>query len=344
MHMKRGWKILFAILSVIILLLIFNHRLVYYAYIQAKGQINIIRNAQPVEELLVDPHFPDSLKSKLKLIEEVKVYAVNQLGLKGIDNYTTYFDQGGKDLMWVVSGCQPFKLESYEWGFPILGTFSYKGFFKYEMAVDEMEKLKKMGLDASIRTAGGWSTLGILKDPILSDMLDSNVGSIADLIIHELTHGTIFIKDSIELNENLASFIGNTGAQLFLSQRFGETSEELQTYKRKLEDHRKFTNYVLQGASKLDSLYASFSDGMSYEEKLKLKEMELRDFKENVKNIEFHNDEYSKYFDDFNINNTFFMSFLRYRGGQDFFREELKRDLQDDLPAYIDALKERYKK
>ena len=52
--------------------------------------------------------------------------------------------------------------------------------------------------------------------------------------------------------------------------------------------------------------------------------------------------EYREYFDDFDPNNTFFMSFLRYRGGQVFFREELKRDFQNDLPAYIYALKERY--
>jgi len=340
--MKRGWKIVFAILLVIILILILNHRLVYYAYIQAKGQINIIRNAQPVEVLVEDPHFPDSLKLKLKLVEDVKVFAVHQLGLKGIDNYTTYYDQQGKELMWVVSGCPPFKLESYEWGFPVLGTFSYKGFFKYEMAVEEMEKLKEMGLDASIRTAGGWSTLGILKDPILSDMLDRNTGSLTDLIIHELTHGTIFVKDSIELNENLASFIGNTGAQLFLSQRFGETSEELLSYKRRIDDHQKFTKYVLRGASVLDSLYASFSDDMLYEEKLELKNEVLKDIVEKVKIIEFHNPEYNEYFNDFMPNNTFFMSFLRYRGGQDFFNEELTKDYNGDLPAYIGALKKRY--
>jgi predicted aminopeptidase len=339
---KRGWKIFFAFLFGVILILILKHELVYYGYIQAKGQINIIRKAQPVEAILTDPDFPDSLKIKLKLIDEVKMFAVNHLGLKGIDNYTTYYDQEGKELMWVVSGCQPFKLESYEWGFPILGTFSYKGFFRYEMAVREMDKLKRMGLDASIRTAGGWSTLGILKDPVLSKMLERNVGSLTDLIIHELTHGTIFIKDSIELNENLASFIGNTGAKHFLLQRFGETSEELLSFNRRIEDHQKFTKYVLQGASKLDSLYASFTENMSHEEKSELKIAALGEFVENIKNIRFYNKGYNMYFNDFTPDNTFFMSYLRYRGGQDFFIEEFIRDFNGDLPAYIEALKGRY--
>ena len=43
---------------------------------------------------------PDSLKAKLKVIEDVKRYAIEDLGLKGEKNYTTYYDQQGKDLMW----------------------------------------------------------------------------------------------------------------------------------------------------------------------------------------------------------------------------------------------------
>ena len=270
--MRKRRIILYSILSLAAILIIINYQLVYYGYVQAKVQLSIVWNSKPVEEILKTPDFPDSLKIKLKIIEEVKLFAVNDLGLKGIRNYTTYFDQHGKELMWVVSGCEPFKLESYKWAFPIIGSFSYKGFFKYDMAEQEMEKLKKKGLDANIRTAGGWSTLGILKDPVLSNMLDRPIGSLADLIIHELTHGTIFIKDSLEFNENLASFIGNAGAKLFLSHRFGETSKELEEFYYRIEDHKKFTGYVLDGSSMLDSLYNTFTEELSVEQKLELKQ------------------------------------------------------------------------
>ena len=66
-------------------------------------------------------------------------------------------------------------------------------------------KLKASGLDVEYSSVSGWSTLGWFGDPILSNMLKRNVGSLADLIIHELTHGTIYIKNEVEYNENLGN-------------------------------------------------------------------------------------------------------------------------------------------
>ena len=87
------------------------------------------------------------------------------------------------------------------------------------MADKEMELLKEAGYDVGMRTVGGWSTLGWFKDPILSNMLNRSYGDLANLIIHELVHATIFVKDSVEFNENLASFIGDQGAKLFLKRK-----------------------------------------------------------------------------------------------------------------------------
>jgi predicted aminopeptidase len=56
--------------------------------------------------------------------------------------------------------------------------------------------------------------LGWFTDPILSKMLMRSEGDLANLIIHEMSHATIFVKDSIEFNENLATFIGDRGAEL----------------------------------------------------------------------------------------------------------------------------------
>jgi len=333
---------LYASLLIIALFLIIKHELVYYAYVQAKGQLEIIMNARPVEELMADKDFPDSLKSKLKIVKEVKKYAIEELGLNGEKNYTTYYDQQGRELMWVVSACEPFELESYKWGFPILGSFSYKGFFMYDMAEAERDRLRQKGLDANIRTAGGWSTLGILKDPILSNMLNRDVGSLSDLIIHELTHTTIFIKDSLEFNENLASFIGNEGARLFLMEEYGKSSPELDLYNTKIRDHRIFTTYVLEGASRLDSLYKSFNTDMTYETKLELKKNAIEEFISGAQDLPFYTLRYVDYFNDFKPDNTFFMSFLRYRGGQSTFEKALEIEHQGNLAEYIKELKDRF--
>jgi len=336
---SKGKIFLYSGLLIIALVLIFKHELIYYAYVQAKGQLEIVMNARPVEEIMNDPGYPDSLKAKLEIIDDVKNYAIRELGLKGEKNYTTYYDQKGRELMWVVSACKPFELESYKWGFPLLGSFSYKGFFRYEMAEKERDKLREKGFDANVRTAGGWSTLGILKDPVLSNMLNRDTGSISDLIIHELTHGTIFIRDSLEFNENLATFIGNEGAKRFLSEKYGDSSSELNLFNIRIRDRKIFTSYVLEAAARLDSLYNTLHEDMSYKSKLELKEKAIEEFMSGAQKLPLMGTGYKDYFNDFTPDNTFFMSFLRYRGGQIVFEEALLNEYQGNLTEYINELK-----
>ncbi|MFO0508130.1 MAG: aminopeptidase, partial [bacterium] len=93
-----------AIWSVVIIggiLIIWNWSLIYYGIRQGIGQLEIIWNARPVAEFMDDPSFPDSLKSKLKLIEDVRKFAIDSLGLKDTENYKTLYDQKNKEVMWV---------------------------------------------------------------------------------------------------------------------------------------------------------------------------------------------------------------------------------------------------
>jgi len=199
---KRG--LLFS-LALVVVLTIAYWDLVLYGLRQGYGQFSIIWNAKPVSCYLNDPQFPDSLKSKLRLIDEVRAFAIDSLGLKDTDNYKTLYDQKGKEIMWVVLASQPYKLEPKEWRFPVVGAVPYKGFFREDLAKELKEALQRDGWDVIIRNPGGWSTLGWFTDPILSKMLNRSDGDLANLIIHEMSHATIFVKDSVDFNENLAT-------------------------------------------------------------------------------------------------------------------------------------------
>ncbi|MBA3901938.1 MAG: aminopeptidase, partial [Bacteroidetes bacterium] len=211
-------------------ILLFNFSLVGYGFSQLKGQLAILLNTQPIEEVLADPAFPDSLKTKLILIQEIRAFAVDSIGINPSENYTTFYDQKGKDILWVLTACEPYELKAYEWTFPLLGAVQYKGFFDLEKGKKEEEKILNSGLDGGLGRVGAWSTLGFFKDPVLSNMLAYEDGNLANLIIHELTHGTLFVKGDVEFNENLANFIGDQGAIRFLKQRYGEESAELKEY------------------------------------------------------------------------------------------------------------------
>ena len=341
--MKPKRLIFLSIILLVILLLIYNHTLIYYGLVQARGQLKIVFSTEPVSKILEDPNTPDSIIHKIHLVQEVRSFALDFLGLKVKKNYTTYYDQEGKELMWVVTACEPFHLISYTWDFPILGSFTYKGFFIQRMAEEEASRLNSKDFDTSIRNAGGWSTLGILKDPILSGMLDRPDDALAELIIHELTHGTIFIRNDVSFNENLATFIGTEGTKAFLSEKFGPNSTELGNYIKTVEDRNKFSDYVLFGASQLEDLFNSFDPEWPIKKKEALKSEWYGEFISSLDTIHFNDlARYRDYFELLHPNNTFFMSFLRYRGGLGQFQKALTDEFNGDLPGYIEFLKQEY--
>jgi predicted aminopeptidase len=335
-------RIFLAILLVVGVLVVVYWNLVIYGIRQAKGQLHIIWNARPVEEFLTDPNFPDSLKAKLVLINQVRRYAIDSLGLKDTKNYKTLYDQKGEEVMWVVTASEPFRLKAKEWKFPVLGAVPYKGFFRKDLAIALREQLQNDGWDVSIRNPGGWSTLGWFTDPILSKMLERSEGDLANLIIHEMCHATIFVKDSIDFNENLATFIGDRGTEKFLIHQYGMNSNEYREYLNEDVDYLKFSDHMLRGTEKLDSLYSILKEDDSKEKKLHLKEELIRKIVETLDTLSMSTDNkpasrYQK-----NLpNNAYFMNFRRYQSKQDVFWEEW-RAFHGDLKAYIKHLSNKF--
>jgi predicted aminopeptidase len=106
-----------------------NLSLVIYGINQFEGQMHIVSNARPIEKVLQDKNISDTIKSGLQFIEQVKKFAVDSLLLERSENYTTFYDQMHKPLLWVLTASEPFKIKAFTWKFPLLGRVSYKGFF-----------------------------------------------------------------------------------------------------------------------------------------------------------------------------------------------------------------------
>jgi predicted aminopeptidase len=336
-------RILWALLAVVIALVLIYWKLIAYGLQQGYGQLNIIWNAKPVEYYLQDPAFPDSLKRRLELIKEIRKYAIDSLGLKDTENYKTLYDQKGKEVMWVVMACEPFALKPREWKFPVIGSVPYKGFFKKERAEALKAELEKEGWDVIVRNPGGWSTLGWFTDPILSKMLMRSEGDLANLIIHEMSHATIFVKDSVEFNENLATFIGDRGAELFLIYKYGPKSKEYTVYLEEDEDYLKYVNHMLRGAKLLDSLYAGMNESDSLDRKRMLKEAAIRRIVNAMDTLSLAlTKQPSARFNQKLPNNAYFMNFRQYQAKQNVFGEEWRTQFGGNLRAYIAYLSNKY--
>lgn len=335
MFKKVSWGIL--ILTAVLMIL--NWRTIAYGFQQAKGQLAITFNTQDIDEVLNDSLVADSIKTKIRIVQEARAFAFEELGLKESNNYTTFYDQKGSIALWNLSAVKPFALEPKVWSFPLLGSFPYKGFFDLENAKNELNQLKDQGYDVRIRPVGGWSTLGWTSDPILSNMLERPEGALVELIIHELTHSTLFIKDNIEFNENFASFIGEKGAVNFLNQKYGKNSDAYFEYILAEDDSKTFRNQMLLATKKLDSLYKSFSDE-SDSVKSNYKHIMIDQIMSSIDTLHFHNTRYYEAFQSGRPNNAYFMSYLRYYSAKDSLNNILTSQFENDLKLFVQEMKD----
>jgi predicted aminopeptidase len=324
---------------------VWNCSVIVYGIRQGVGQLHIVNNARPITEVLADSTFPDSLKPKLLLIQEIRKFAVDSLGINESDNYTEVYDQKGEPAMHVVTACNPYEMKPYEWHFSFLGKFTYKGFFSKEKAKEEYESLKEEGFDVELGTAKAWSTLGWFKDPILSEILKDEPGKIARLIIHELTHGTLYIIDSVEYNENLATFVGDQGSVLFLKYKYGVESKEMSDYIGHISDVHKYSDHILKGLDSLKALYAnaSFQELDTAAKNIKKYQL-MHNILQSADTISFYDkSKFKKLLSpDFKVNNTFFLTYMTYHQEQNIFEEEFKTKFNSDFKKYLAYLKGRY--
>ncbi|WP_017732836.1 aminopeptidase [Nafulsella turpanensis] len=336
-------RVLLGLLLVMVILVVWQWPLINYGIMQGKGQFEVLWNARDVEEVLKDPQVPDSLKQKLLLVQEVRDFAVDSLGVSESENYTTLYDQQGEDILWVVTAVKPYSLKQKQWTFPVVGTVSYKGYFDYERALKEQAELAAEGYDTYLRSVGAWSTLGWFQDPILSNMLFRGDGNLINTIIHELTHATIFVKDSLDFNENLATFVGHEGALRFITHKWGPDAELLETYQENYRGRHLFSEHMLRGLRQLGRLYESFPEGMPVAEKEAAKQDLINEIIAKTDTLPIENASgYRKYLEEKEPNNALFMSYDRYRGEQEALAKQFEEQFDGDIEQLLEYYKEQF--
>jgi predicted aminopeptidase len=341
--MKKLRSILKWLLFLLLIAALWNYKLIYYGIGQLRGQLHIVMNAKPIDQILTSANLSADNKRKLLLIAEIKQFAIDSIGLKKSENYTTFYDQENKPALWVLTACEPFSLKAYQWYFPLLGNVSYKGFFIKDNGEKEMLELKKKGYDTDLSPTGGWSTLGWFKDPVMSNFLKRPDAIIAETIIHELTHATVYLKSSVDYNENLATFVGEKGAEKFLAYKYGSLSKELDNYGHYKSDEELYGKLLIKGSGMLDSLYRSFeTKNIPGNQKIFLKYKLISQILLEINNTSFYKKEY--YHFDFTKdtlpNNTYFMETLRYRKKQDDFEKMFQLKCGSNLKTFISLIKQ----
>ncbi len=329
-------KIGFFVFVVVLAYGFYHSDLVYYLYRQAYGQIKVLTNTKPIDEVLADKSTPDSVRKKLILLQEIKKYGENVLGFEKNKNYTQYYEQNGKPIIWLITASSAFSLEEYVWRFPILGELSYKGFFDENLALAEKKRLDDLGYDTQIGQVAAWSTLGILPDPVLSSMLLRNEQRLADLIFHESTHVIYYAPNTTEYNENLANYVAKRSVEHYLKNKYPKDTLPFFEYKMQLRDKALLNDFVKNTAHELSLFYDSLPKNWTITQKKLAKKNKIDFLIAQLKNVKFHNPEYLTYFEDDIPNNAFFVGYLQYNALQNDF-DSLFGKL--DAPEIIEKLK-----
>jgi predicted aminopeptidase len=242
--------------------------------------------------------------------------------------------------MWVVTGCKHFELTEKTWWFPFINTVSYKGFFAERPAEEEAAKIEADGYESDIYNPGGWSTLGYFTDPVLSGMIKRGPGKLAELIIHEMAHATVYVKGDVDLNENLATLAGEVGAMRFLVHTYGIGSIEVGNYRNRLTDDEVYYRHMLKGYERLDSLYVTFGPEMDLKTKAEKKYRLISEILLDINFLDLKNKSFYRF--DFSKNelpgNPEFMSHSRYRKNLDELNSILDRKFKGDIGAMLQAV------
>lgn len=220
------------------------------------GQSRIMLARTAYRDVLKDPGFAPRDKSMLLVVQEVKRYGEERMGLARTNNFDSYVKLNREAVSWIVLAAEKTKLESYEWWFPLVGRLPYKGYFSRERAREEANRMARRGFDTHVRAVTAYSTLGYFADPVFSTFLRYPESILPELILHELTHATLFVKGKVDFNEGFATFVGHKGGLAFLEARYGPDSPLVVEAEARFRDELAFGRFVGALSDRLEALYS----------------------------------------------------------------------------------------
>jgi predicted aminopeptidase len=253
--MRRG---LVAIAVVLGVLWLISAPTACYLSRGAWEEAKILRRREPISEVIRQPATPPAVREKLKLVLAARNYAKDSIKLRAKDSFTTYSRLDHDTLVLVVSAAYRDTLKPYTWWFPIVGSVPYKGYFDFAAAKRDAQKLYDNGFDVYVRPSDAFSTLGFFNDPLLNTTLRADSITLANTVIHELTHNTFYAAGQAPFNESFAMFVGARGTAAFFRSRGQEAAAS--RIEAEWEDDKLLARFWSRVIRSLDSAYAAHPD------------------------------------------------------------------------------------
>lgn len=240
-----------------------------YVFHAAVGELRLLSNAVPIEKALSQDSLTSLQRERVLLVSKIKEFGEKELGLKKTSSYETIDMRSAQPPVYTIAAAPKDKLTLKTWWFPVVGKMPYLGFFDLAEARKEKQKLVQDNLDVVIGRAEAFSTLGWFSDPLTLNLIDGSEVDLAEIILHEMTHTTLFVKGQGEFNEGLAQIVGKWGALRFFEKTCGPSHPHTLEARASIEDERLFSSFLISVLRDLQGLYDST---LPLEEKLRERE------------------------------------------------------------------------
>lgn len=270
--------------------------------------------------------------------QDIRGFGVEELGLADTESYTRYRRIDREALVWVVSGVRETAWERHLWRYPFVGALPYRGYYRPEAAHREADRLKAEGYDAIVRPVTAYSFLGVVPDPLYSFALNRPHSSLADLILHEMAHATLFVSGAGAFNENFATFLGQEGSRRYIARTYGAGSPEYRQMAARREDRDTARRLLMELHEALVTLFESQDGGDLLSAKEGLYREFQSDLEENYQRY-FRTDGY-RWLAERELNNAVVDLFITYSGEVDLFYRLLDAR-NGSLVAVIEELEAR---
>ena len=236
----------------------------YYAQ-AIHGHLRLMRDRQPVQQLLDAADTPDALRQQLKLSAALLQFAHARLQLPDNGSYRSYIHTDSRYVVWNVYAAPALSLDAMQWCVPlVVGCSVYRGWFDATRASQQAQQLQQQGYDTFIGGVTAYSTLGWFSDPLLSSFFSRGEWHTAALLFHELAHQQLYIAGDSAFNESFATSVEREATRRWL-QRHG-SAEPLAQARHHWRDQDQRARLFDAARQRLHAIYQSSNSAVEQQQ------------------------------------------------------------------------------
>ena len=224
----------------------------------AAGQLEVLRTSRPVDAVIAHPDTGEALRERLLVAEGIVEFAGSELGLDAGKSYRRYAAIGRPFVVWNLFAAPPLSLDGRRWCYPFVGCVPYRGYFNRDAALRAEARLARQGFETYVGGVSAYSTLGWFDDPLLSTFIDWSEPRLAELLLHEISHRRVWVRDDAAFNESFATFVGEAGARLWFRKTGREA--EFDGYLASRRDWQRLQALLLEARTELQAVYRKGGD------------------------------------------------------------------------------------